>query len=277
MIQHLLEFIQHLPLSSSIDYFYPKMNSEQLTLPLFNSTFADLFIEYSIQGLTITVNKRLRRAWQVRISRHTGERELIIPSYMEEAPIQVKKALIEWAQLPISRGTDRKKSVKKRKAELEKIVWAFVADSKCAPPRRIDPDSLRFATNGAVYDLRGIFDSINSHFFNGTVDAVLKWGSPGSLSSYQTSRLCSNGQKVHMIVIAGTYDHPKVPRFAIEAVMYHEMLHIVIPPRQGNGRKVIHGADFRKAERAYPEFDKWMHWEREHMRRYGRQLRRKRN
>ncbi|MDR0330193.1 MAG: hypothetical protein LBH93_00575, partial [Chitinispirillales bacterium] len=43
------------------------------------------------------------------------------------------------------------------------------------------------------------------------------------------------------------------------------MLHIAIPPRTVNGRRVIHGRDFKAAERKYPLYNQWIKWEKENM------------
>ncbi|NLE01045.1 MAG: hypothetical protein GX640_14350, partial [Fibrobacter sp.] len=78
----------------------------------------------------------------------------------------------------------------------------------------------------------------------------------------------------HLITIAGVYNHPDVPLFAIEAVMYHEMLHIAVPPFKKNGRFVIHGPEFKARERQYASYEKWHEWERSSLRKLARTLKR---
>jgi predicted SprT family Zn-dependent metalloprotease len=56
-----------------------------------------------------------------------------------------------------------------------------------------------------------------------------------------------------------------VPRHAIEGIVFHEMLHIAIPPYKRSGKNVIHGPEFRKAERGFPHFNAWRKWEKEHL------------
>jgi hypothetical protein len=69
------------------------------------------------------------------------------------------------------------------------------------------------------------------------------------------------GNRVNLITIAGVYDLPTVPRFAIEAILHHEMLHIAIPPVRGTGRSVIHGSAFKTAEKKFEHYLKWRAWE----------------
>jgi hypothetical protein len=44
-------------------------------------------------------------------------------------------------------------------------------------------------------------------------------------------------------------------------VVFHEMLHQAVPAREANGRRIVHGPEFRRRERAYPEFARAKAWE----------------
>jgi hypothetical protein len=52
-----------------------------------------------------------------------------------------------------------------------------------------------------------------------------------------------------------------VPRFAIEGILFHEMLHIAYPPVIRDGRNVIHGPKFKQNERSFPQHKDWVEWE----------------
>lgn len=81
---------------------------------------------------------------------------------------------------------------------------------------------------------------------------------------------------MHLITIGQVYDHPSVPRFALEGVIHHEILHIVHPPRKaGLLKRHVHHKEFRDAETAFPEYRKWREWELKEMPRLLRTLRRK--
>ncbi len=64
------------------------------------------------------------------------------------------------------------------------------------------------------------------------------------------------------IVISRALDDAKVPEFVLDYVVYHELLHIAIPPRMGSGRKrIVHPKEFRDAEARYPhqkEAEAWL-------------------
>ena len=65
----------------------------------------------------------------------------------------------------------------------------------------------------------------------------------------------------NLIVINRLLDSRKVPRYYLEYIVFHEMLHEVIPIRRSGGRWVHHPAEFRRRERQFPGFDRARDWE----------------
>jgi predicted metal-dependent hydrolase len=51
-------------------------------------------------------------------------------------------------------------------------------------------------------------------------------------------------------------DHPRVPQFAVEYVLYHEMLHVKHPTRRSGCSLVSHSREFRAEEKRFAEFDR---------------------
>ncbi len=63
------------------------------------------------------------------------------------------------------------------------------------------------------------------------------------------------------IVISQVLDDPDVPEFVLDYVVYHELLHILIPPRMGSGSKrIIHPKEFKDAERRFPRWQEAEAW-----------------
>jgi hypothetical protein len=250
---------------------------EQLTLDLFTPrSFTDLLAYRKAAGLSVHVNRRLRNSWYVKIHRGSDARDLYLPPCFEDAPEAVKTALIDWALLP---PRTRNRSVHGRTAKelrrcLELSIRHYMENHGAGTTRRKAAPSQKWPTKGCRYDLREVFDTINRHYFNSCLTSFLRWGATASKLSFQATRKGPDGIPYHCITIAGTYDHPDVPRFAIEAIMYHEMLHIHLPPRNERGRRVIHGADFKKMEQAFPHYRSWRLWERESFHRLRSGLRR---
>ena len=65
------------------------------------------------------------------------------------------------------------------------------------------------------------------------------------------------------IVVSRGYDAANCPLYAIAGVVYHECLHIVIPVEERQGRRVVHGREFRQREKRYIYYDEWIKWHKE--------------
>jgi hypothetical protein len=251
------------------------MNAIQEELALFEPpSFERLLDKTQASALSIELSNRLRSSWHVKYCAPGNQRRLVIPAIFGAAPASIKKALIEWAMLPRARRT---RAAQKRKRDLERMIWEYYRRECPAPrkQRREDPARLSRDTRGCRYDLREVCQTINQRYFQNAIVTIIRWGSYASLTSYQSRKIDLQGKPFFCITIAGVYDHPDVPRCAIEAIVYHEMLHIAIPPRSGNGRTIIHGPEFRRAERAFPHYRQWRDWEAEALRRIHRAMKRR--
>jgi predicted metal-dependent hydrolase len=57
------------------------------------------------------------------------------------------------------------------------------------------------------------------------------------------------------IVISRVFDHPRVPRFVVEYIVFHEMLHLKHPVKLRGSRRCVHSREFIAEERAFPELE----------------------
>jgi predicted metal-dependent hydrolase len=51
-------------------------------------------------------------------------------------------------------------------------------------------------------------------------------------------------------------DRPGVPRYAVEYVLFHEMLHVKHPTRRSGCTLVSHSPEFRAEEKRFEDFDR---------------------
>jgi hypothetical protein len=103
---------------------------------------------------------------------------------------------------------------------------------------------------GLSYNLAEIFDHLKQRYFNGLMQCPqLGW------SRTRNRRLLGHFDHCHnAIIISRIFDHPKVPRMALEFVMYHEMLHLHFPTEYRGARRCVHTKAFKMSER---EFAGW--------------------
>ena len=103
---------------------------------------------------------------------------------------------------------------------------------------------------GTHYDLDQLFEELNFRYFHGLMARpLLGW-------SRQASRtMLGHFDPSHnAIIISKLLDNDKVPRLALEYVLFHEMLHLRYPVDHSGARRCVHTAEFKKAER---EFAAW--------------------
>jgi hypothetical protein len=119
---------------------------------------------------------------------------------------------------------------------------------------------------GRVHDLAEIYARLNTEQFGGAVDARIGWGRrpPGGRRRSIKMGVYLHEQK--LIRIHPALDDERVPRHFVELVVFHEMLHQVIPPVVApDGRRIVHGPQFRSRERRFPGYERARTWERQNL------------
>ena len=101
---------------------------------------------------------------------------------------------------------------------------------------------------GHFYDLDSIFEELNARFFHGLMARPqMSW------SQTKTRRILGHYDPAHnAIVISRLFDHPGIPAFVLEYIVYHEMLHLKHPVRLRGSRRCVHSAEFQAEEKLFP-------------------------
>ena len=55
------------------------------------------------------------------------------------------------------------------------------------------------------------------------------------------------------IVVSRVFDRPSSPRYAVEYLLYHEMLHLKHPVKTRGTRRCVHSAEFKAEEAQFPQ------------------------
>ena len=122
-------------------------------------------------------------------------------------------------------------------------------------------------TKGKHHDLLTLFGGVNDRYFDGAINALITWGKgPTTKStSRKTIKLGSYSAVDRMIRIHPALDQKWVPRYFVAYVVYHEMLHHVIPGSRGLGRVNLHPPEFKEREREFRHFERSLVWEKKHV------------
>jgi hypothetical protein len=101
---------------------------------------------------------------------------------------------------------------------------------------------------GDTYDLEKIFEELNLAYFHGWMARpLLGWSRRPSrvmLGHYDPSH--------NAIILSRLLDNVKVPRLAVEYVLFHEMLHLRFPVEDRGARRCVHTREFKDAEQQFP-------------------------
>jgi hypothetical protein len=103
---------------------------------------------------------------------------------------------------------------------------------------------------GRVYNLEALFDDLNVRFFHGLLGRPqMTW------SRTHAMRNLGHYDPAHnAIVISRAFDDARVPRHAVEYIVYHEMLHLKHPVKVRRGRRCVHSAEFTAEEKRFPQY-----------------------
>jgi hypothetical protein len=105
---------------------------------------------------------------------------------------------------------------------------------------------------GRAYNLDKIFDDLNQRFFYGLLARPqMSWSQDharNSLGHYDPAH--------NAIVISRIFDQQRVPHYALEYIVYHEMLHLKYPVRLRGSRRCVHSPEFQAEERNFPHLDR---------------------
>lgn len=120
----------------------------------------------------------------------------------------------------------------------------------------------RLTTLGQVHDLKRISDEVNHRYFNGRVSCRIGWGRSIKRKrrrKLRSVRFGSWSRDSRIIRIHPILDDSRVPANFVRYIVFHEMLHTVVPSVRRNERQYDHSPEFRKLEMGFPncrEMDK---------------------
>ena len=161
-------------------------------------------------------------------------------------------------------------------AEADRVYSAYVQSAemrdRSTERKRTHGRKIVTTHKGDVYDLDEIFENLNFWYFGGKLPKpVLTW------STRKTYRILAHHDATHeTIVVSRSLDSSDVPRFIVEYIVFHEMLHIHHPTVHHNGRRYNHTAAFRRDERRFPRYHEAEEWIERSVRKLKRRARQER-
>jgi predicted metal-dependent hydrolase len=220
------------------------MTDEDLTA-LFEKVHSDYFSKNS--------KKIKARFYPYRSLRHTIEWnykliDLKISRYLSDAPVNILEDLAVLLLAKIYKITPDK-AIKESYCKYAKSINKELPKRKKSVPKG-------YYSQGNYYNLQEIFDNLNDIYFSNKLSVKhLGWSKNKSYT-----RLGYYDREKDLLVVSQIFDSHKVPENVVEYMVYHEMLHILIPTTTNNGRRKIHTSKFRQLEREFPDYLKIQNW-----------------
>ena len=56
-------------------------------------------------------------------------------------------------------------------------------------------------------------------------------------------------------MISRAFDRARVPRYAVEYILFHEMLHLKHPVKLRGSRRCVHSTEFQNEEKLFPQLE----------------------
>jgi hypothetical protein len=116
-------------------------------------------------------------------------------------------------------------------------------------------------TQGSCYNLLDLFHAVNREYFARSVSASITWGSRGPWKAAAGRTLGSYCADNNMIRINPILDNRRVPRYFLEFIVYHEMLHADIGIKTDGARRSVHSKEFKRREKMFRHYDRAITWE----------------
>ena len=152
-----------------------------------------------------------------------------------------------------------------------KVLDHFIASHRGEIEERRSASTEPLSTKGRFHDLQKILDGVNSKYFKGSVTVLIGWGNRPRRRARKRARrsysraLATYYYNSHTIKVSPVLDAENVPRYVVEWIVYHELLHHVLPIKKIAGKHVYHTRQFRALERAFVDYERAKAWEESHL------------
>jgi hypothetical protein len=169
-----------------------------------------------------------------------------------------------------SRTTISHKNTKQAPVKL--CVETAKRKRKVSHPKLPFQKQLAFGHEGRFFDLKAIFDKLNARYFRNALRGYsIVWGRRRKQPPKEYFVFGSIQEEDRIIRIHPLLDARFVPAWFIEYVVYHEMLHSVVPDEvDANGRRRVHTEEFLRRERQFFGYKRARQWEEDNLGRFLR-------
>jgi hypothetical protein len=148
------------------------------------------------------------------------------------------------------------RGVRKAQTVLRQFIQKQSAQLNHAP-KKLEPI-------GKVYDLNPLYHSINQEYFEGRLNLNLTWFGKVGKKPRRKVTFGLYQDSLRLVKIHSMLDDISIPDYFLSFVLYHEMLHAVVPGyHDETGHFRVHGPEFKRREKEFLFYKEAKVWEKE--------------
>ena len=182
-----------------------------------------------------------------------GTPHLRVHHLFRKAPRALLRDLVRFCFLRVTRKTSRRV-----RAELMDFLEQHREETLAPYPK-----SRRLPPKGQHYDLSVLLPKVSfEHFRDLKTEPEIAWTRQPHRTLMGKWIPTPNGYR-NLILINRLLDNPMAPKFYVEFVIFHELLHELMPVSRECGRWMHHPPEFQRRERKHPDFRAAQRWEEE--------------
>lgn len=194
------------------------------------------------------------------LEKKRGRARLSVHKMFLDAPDEVIGAVAHYV-----RGTRRNKSAHNL------VLRGFIQEnlSRFDVSNRLNPH--RLVQVGRFYDLNPLYQQINQRYFEGKLDLLFTWYGNWGRNSRRRVTFGLYQDNLKLVKMHRILDDPFFPDYFVAFILYHEMLHAVVPGYvDENGYFRIHGPAFKERERLFEHYERAITWEKKNKKHFFR-------
>jgi predicted metal-dependent hydrolase len=185
----------------------------------------------------------------------TRNRSVLLSIQRRRGKVQVRmhQAFLQADRRVISAVADL---IKKKSPRLARaIINDYIRNKRSIMDTKKRARALFLNPKGRVYDLGQVLKQVAEKYNLPLRGIKITWGNARIRKGQQSIRLGSFYQDEKLIRVHPRLDHEEVPRYFVDYIVFHELLHAAVPPQEKRGRRNYHTDDYHEQEEKFERYE----------------------
>lgn len=158
-----------------------------------------------------------------------------------------------------------------KKKTAASAIDRFIAEHRQEIDRTKTRRRVSLVSAGKHFDLQAVLQRVAERYFGGVTEVRIGWGPAPRLIRRRrphgavSRALATYSFEDKLIRVSPVLDAENVPDYVIDWIVYHELLHHVLPVMKSGTKNLYHSPRFRSLERGFEHYEKARAWEEQHL------------